>query len=160
MIHHISIAANNPYNVAQVFAEIMKGRAIPFPPNPGSYIVLAFDEHGTAIEVYPLGSQIKPGEGEGECTFFHNNIAPNFTEIHAAISVSLSQKEIEQIGIREGWRVVRCSRDSLFDVIEFWVENRVMIEFLTPEMASSYIKFATQPEILQAFAVEPELASV
>ncbi|MFN6559256.1 MAG: hypothetical protein RMY28_005560 [Nostoc sp. ChiSLP01] len=160
MIHHISIAVRNPNHVAQVLAEILKAQAVPFPPNPGSYMVIPFDEHGTAIELYPLGSQIEPGEGDEECTFVHTAISSRFTDIHAAISVPISQQEIEQIGVREGWRVVRCNRDSFFDVIEFWVENRLMIEFLTPEMASVYLKFATDKENLKYFLAEPALATV
>ncbi|WP_414571432.1 hypothetical protein [Nostoc sp. CCY 9925] len=160
MIHHISIAVKNPNHVAQVFAEILKAQAVPFPPNPSSYMVIPFDEHGTAIELYPLGSQIEPGEGDDECVFVHTAITSRFTDIHAAISVPTSQKEIEQIGVREGWRVVRCNRDSFFDVIEFWVENRLMIEFLTPEMASVYLKFATDKENLKYFLAEPALATI
>jgi len=160
MIHHISIAVRNPNHVAQVLAEILKAQAVPFPPNPGSYMVIPFDEHGTAIELYPLGSQIEPGEGDEECVFVHTAISSRFTDIHAAISVPSSQEEIEQIGVREGWRVVRCNRDSFFDVIEFWVENRLMIEFLTPEMASVYLKFATEKENLKYFLAEPALATV
>ncbi|MBD2681258.1 MULTISPECIES: hypothetical protein [Nostoc] len=160
MIHHISIAVRNPNHVAQVLAEILKAQAVPFPPNPGSYMVIPFDEHGTAIELYPLGSQIEPGEGDEECLFVHTAISSRFTDIHAAISVPTSQEEIKQIGVREGWRVVRCNRDSFFDVIEFWVENRLMIEFLTPEMASVYLKFATEKENLKYFLAEPALTTV
>lgn len=160
MIHHISIAVRNPNHVAQVLGEILKAQAVPFPPNPGSYMVIPFDEHGTAIELYPLGSQIEPGVGDEECVFVHTAISSRFTDIHAAISVPTSQEEIEQIGVREGWRVVRCNRDSFFDVIEFWVENRLMIEFLTPEMASVYLKFATEKENLKYFLAEPALATV
>ncbi len=160
MIHHISIAVKNPNHVAQVLAEILKAQAVPFPPNPGSYMVIPFDEHGTAIELYPLGSQIEPGEGDEQAAFVHTAITPRFTDIHAAISVPTSQEEIEQIGVREGWRVVRCNRDSFFDVIEFWVENRLMIEFLTPEMASVYLKFATDKENLKYFLAEPALARI
>ncbi|MBC1239605.1 hypothetical protein VF14_35130 [Nostoc linckia z18] len=160
MIHHISIAVKNPNHVAQVLAEILKAQAVAFPPNPGSYIVIPFDQHGTAIELYPLGSQIEPGEGDEQCVFVHTPISSRFTDIHAAISVPITQEEIEQIGVREGWRVVRCNRDSFFDVIEFWVENRLMIEFLTPEMASVYLKFATQKENLKYFLPESALATV
>ncbi|MEH2071724.1 MAG: hypothetical protein V7K47_26825 [Nostoc sp.] len=160
MIHHISIAVKNPKHVAQVLGEILKAQAVPFPPNPGSYMVLPFDEHGTGIELYPLGSQIEPGEGDEGAVFVHTAINSRFTDIHAAISVPTSQKEIEQIAVREGWRAVRCNRDSFFDVIEFWVENRLMIEFLTPEMASQYLKFATQKENLKYFLSEPALATV
>ena len=122
-------------------------------------MVIPFDEYGTAIELYPLGSQIEPGEGDEECVFVHTAITSRYTDIHAAISVPISQQEIEEIGIREGWRVVRCNRDSFFDVIEFWVENRLMIELLTPEMASQYLKFATQQENLKYFLAEPALAT-
>ncbi|MDF5712153.1 MAG: hypothetical protein PUP90_31885 [Nostoc sp. S4] len=160
MIHHISIAVKNPKHVAQVLGEILKAQAVPFPPNPGSYMVLPFDEHGTGIELYPLGSQIEPGEGDEGAVFVHTAMSSRFTDIHAAISVPTSQKEIEQIAVREGWRAVRCNRDSFFDVIEFWVENRLMIEFLTPEMASQYLKFASQKENLKYFLAEPALATV
>jgi hypothetical protein len=153
MIHHISVSAQNPQHVAQVLAEIFKGQAVPFPPAPGSYMVVAMDEHGTAVEVLPAGSEIMPGSGP--CVFAKNPMASEFTATHAAISVSASQSEIESIGAREGWRVVRCDRDSFFDVIEFWVENRLMIELLTPEMKSKYLDFTQQPDMLQYFVEEP-----
>jgi hypothetical protein len=159
MIHHISVAVKNPYHVAQVLAEILKGQAVPFFPNPGSFMVLPFDQHGTAIELYPLGSQLEPGEGDEECVFVRTAITSRFTDIHAAVSVSVSQEEIERIGAREGWRTVRCNRDSFFDVIEFWIENRLMIELLTPEMANQYLKFATDPESLKYFLPEPALTT-
>ncbi|TBR58303.1 hypothetical protein B4U84_20450 [Westiellopsis prolifica IICB1] len=152
MIHHISVSAKNPQHVAQVLAKVLKGQAAPFPPNPGSYIVFPGDEYGTAVEVYPLASEILPGTSPDEhCMFVHNDNPSMFTATHAAISVPVTQEEIEQVGMSEGWRVVRCSRESLFDVMEFWVENRLMIELLTPEMASQYLAFTKQPEKLQEF---------
>lgn len=158
MIHHISISARNPERVAQALAEVMKALFAPFPPHPGSYFVLPQDNYGTAIEVYPLGSELLPGEGNLSCQFAINDNASQFTATHAAISVPTSQAEIEQIAEREGWRVVRCNRDGIFDVIEFWVENRLMIEFFTPEMASQYLAFVTNPEIVKSFMQAPALA--
>ncbi len=69
MIHHISISAKNPQYVTQVLAEILNGQTAPFPPHPGGYVVLPFDKYGTAIEVYPLGTEILPGEGDDEQVF-------------------------------------------------------------------------------------------
>lgn len=151
MIHHISISAQNPQQTAQVLAEVLKGQAVSFPPHPGSYMVVAMDEYGTAIEVYPAGSEILPGTEQESCQFQHNPFASRFTATHAAISVPSSQTEIEQIGAREGWRVVRCNRDGFFDVLEFWIDNRLMIELLTPEMAQQYLTFTQKPEVLQYF---------
>ncbi|MEH2073171.1 hypothetical protein [Nostoc sp.] len=148
MIHHISISVQNPLHVAEVLAEVLNGQAFPFFPNPGSYMVFPLDEHGTGIEVYPLKTRLMPGEGDKQCTFVEDATPSGFTATHAAISVSSSQEKIELIGKREGWRVLRCNRDSFFDVIEFWLENKIMIELLTPEMSAQYLA-ATQPVSLK-----------
>jgi hypothetical protein len=44
-----------------------------------------------------------------------------------------------ELAARHGWRALRLSRGS-FDVIEFWIENCVMLEILTPEMAADYLR--------------------
>lgn len=62
----------------------------------------------------------------------------------------MNQEEIEEIGKREGWRVVKCSRDGVFDVIEFWLENMVMLELLTAEVAQHYQKLM-EPNNLNQF---------
>lgn len=155
MIHHISISAKNPQYVAQVLAEILKGRAVPFFPAPGSYMVVAMDEYGTAIEVLPAGAEIHPGAEQKGCQFVRNPQATPFTATHAAVSVPSSQAEIEQIGAREGWRVVRCDREGFFSLLEFWVENTLLIELLPPEMAAQYLAFTQQPDVLKYFVAEP-----
>lgn len=149
MIHHISIAVNNPLQVARVLAEILQGSVIPFPPNPGSYITLAADRFGTLIELYPLGSEMIPDAHKGEVGFQINQQPSHYTPFHAAISVPVSLEEIERIGLREGWRVFPAKRDGLFDVIEFWIENRLMLELLTPAIAPKYLN-AFNPETLPA----------
>ena len=50
MIHHLSIAARDPKHSAEVLAEIMGGKAVPFPPNPGSFFALQLDDHGSGVE--------------------------------------------------------------------------------------------------------------
>lgn len=158
MIHHISIAASNAHHVATVLAEILHGYAIPFPPNPNSYVAIAGDEYGTIIEVYPSGSEILPGRTADEQAIFeqHSTSRP-YSAFHAAISVPASLEEIQAIGDREGWRVLSCSRDGLFNVIEFWIENQLMIELLTPAFAATYLT-AMSPENLARFASELSLS--
>ncbi len=155
MIHHISIAAQNPQHVAQVLAEVLKGQFVPFPPVHGSYMVVAMDEHGTAIEVLPIGTEILPGSGSEGCYFEQKSKLSSYTAIHAAVSVPRSQSEIEAIGTREGWRVVRCDREGFFDLMELWVENTLMLELLTPEMTARYLAFTQQPDVLKYFTAEP-----
>lgn len=160
MIHHFSFAAQNPYHVAQVLAELVQGQTVPFPPHPGSYITVIFDGYGTAIEVYPLGSELTPGQDEDQLNFVKTPNYTKFVETHIALSVTTTQEKIEAIAKREGWRAVRCNRDSFFDVIEVWVENRFLIELLTPEMARQYLRFTSKPENLEIFEQQPELVAV
>ncbi len=140
MIHHFSIAARDPEHVAAVLAEATGGQSFNFSPFAGSRIVVAGDEHGTAIEVYPLGLELLPGEGEAPVHSITNAKPSDFTATHAAISVPLDEESIKAIARREGWRALTCARTVAFQVIEFWLENRVMIEFLTPEMAQDYLR--------------------
>lgn len=150
MIHHVSISAENPLHVAQVLAEVWQGQVAPFPPHPGSYLVMQLDQYGTMIEVYPSGTELLPGGDTEHVGFSQNVFSSPYTATHLAISVPTQQEQIEQIAQREGWRAVRCDREGLFEVIEFWVENKLMVELLTPEMARKYLN-SMQPQNLAAF---------
>ena len=63
------------------------------------------------------------------------------------LSVPLEQDEIERIGAREGWRTktfgrgARGGQKPFFHVIEFWLENRLMIKVVSPAMAKEYEHF-------------------
>lgn len=150
MIHHISIAANNPRHVAEVLAKLLGGKVAPFTPHPGSYVAVAMDEQGTLIEVYPLGTELIPGDGEQQVQFRENKNSSQFDAVHAAVSVPVSKKEIEEIAANEGWRVLHCSRGK-FEVIEFWIENRLMIELLSPEIVSQYLNFIEKKNLEKLF---------
>lgn len=151
MIHHISIPASHPQRVAEALAKIWGGTAVPFPVNPGSYMALSHDEYGTMIEVYPLGTELVPGSGEQQVQFSQNTHPSQFHPVHAAISVNTSQAQIEEVAVQEGWRVLRCQRGH-FEVMEFWIENHLMLELLTPEMASQYLGFIKQRNLEQTLS--------
>ena len=151
MIHHISIPAQNPLKVAQVIAELFKGYCAPFPSHSNSYVAFAADEHGTVIEVYPSGTKMIPGK-DGEAIQFQYENTPNqFIASHAAISIPLEQSQIESIAEREQWRCVRTSR-GYFEVIEFWLENTVLIELATPELAQQYTSVLSPANLARHFA--------
>ena len=151
MIHHISIAVDNPLRVAEVLVELLGGKIIPFPFNPGSYVALAFDAYGTLIEVHPRGMELRPGVGKAAVRHQVNPSPSDYTATHAAISVLVSETEIRSIAEREGWRVERYKRgDAFFEVIEFWIENHLMLELLPPELSAQYLTFL-EPRSLQEF---------
>ena len=68
MIHHLSIAARNPQRVGEVFADLIDGVWVPFPPNPASCMSFARDDHGTAVEIYPADGAMRPN-GEAGADF-------------------------------------------------------------------------------------------
>lgn len=154
MIHHISLDAKNPKRVASVLAEIMGGRFVHAPPNfrLDSWVVLPGDEHGTMVEVLPLGTELRPDQREAGHHTGEAHESP-FVPHHAYISVDRSPDELLQIATREDWLARRCNRGP-FELIECWIENRQMIEFASPEMKAKYLQLLTNPEALQAMVAE------
>jgi hypothetical protein len=68
------------------------------------------------------------------------------------LSVPLERDEIERIGAREGWRAKIFGRGMqgqkpLFHVVEFWIENRLMIEVVSPAMAREYEAFMQNAQL-------------
>jgi hypothetical protein len=134
MLHHLSISAENPENVAQVLAEIMGGIVVPFPPNPGSFMAFALDEHGTEVEIHPAGTRLQP-DGTG----FVAAPPTERTATHFALSVSTPRGQIFEIAKKQGWRCERTHRAE-FPLVEMWIENRTLCELLPPEDAAIYLE--------------------
>ncbi len=160
MINHISIAVHNPEKVAGVIAELWNGIVAPFPPAPNSFIVFANDGRGSGVEITPIDTILVPGEGlppeadfgtdtrteEYEAKFVQSDFTPQYVATHLNISTHLSIEEIKEIGRREGWRVLTCNRgEGLFQLVELWIEDRFMLEVMTPEQTARYVEI-TQPE--------------
>lgn len=131
MIRHLSISAADPAHVAAVLAELMRGRVRAFPPRAGSFVVVVDDGAGTAVEVYPAGTELVLGD-DGVRFAFNPQASPH-TSTHAALSVPTSEAEIAAIAGREGWWARRRDRGP-FELIELWVENRLMLELFPPEL--------------------------
>lgn len=158
MINHISIGVNNPKHVAEVLAELWGGYAFPFPPSPGGYVVFADDGRGTMVEIIPSDVQLVPGIGlpdqqnfsietdtaDYEATFVPGNERSLFGSVHLNINSPLDEESIKAIAAREGWRCFTANRaGGAFQLIEFWIEDRFMLEVNTPEMTEMYVKVAT-----------------
>lgn len=169
MINHISFGASDPEKVANILAELWGGVAMPFPPSPGGYVAFADDGKGTIVEVIPADVYAVPGTGlpedEGfsietitddhEATFVAGNEPSLFGGVHLNINSPLDEESIKAIAKREGWRCFTANRGrGLFQLIEFWVENRFLVEVNTPEMTEVYEKTAN-PENWAAFLNMP-----
>lgn len=147
MIHHVSIPARDPSHVAKVLSELTGWKYRPFlGPVPGAFMIFAEDGQGTAIEIYPDGTEISPSEGDRQCAFSREPGQHAFP-FHLLLSLDVDPADVKRIGDREGWRTLRCWRGPpghpAFELIEFWIENRVMVEIATPSMLPNYLKVAT-----------------
>ena len=141
MIFHASVPADDPERVARVLGELLGGGYSPFHVGRQSFMASggADDEHRTAIEVYPRDEVMLPGIGEDDMVRIdHVEDAPRYGCFHLAVGTRLSKNEIIAIGKREGWRAVHCDRGR-FDLVELWIENSLMIEFLDPMMQKRYM---------------------
>ena len=169
MINHISIGVNDPEHVANVVAELWGGYAMPFPPSPGGYVAFADDGKGSMVEFVPAHVQIVPGIGvpdeagfsietvtdDFEGTFVPDNETTLFGSVHLNINSPLDEESIKAIAKREGWRCFTANRGrGLFQLIEFWIEDRFMLEVNTPEMTARYQELAT-PENWANFLEAP-----
>ena len=92
-----------------------------------------------------------PGEDDKPIQYQKQNSPNQFIATHAAISIPLNQSQIESIAARENWRCLRCSR-GYFDVIEFWVENTVLLELATSELAQQYTTALAPEKLAEYFA--------
>ncbi|PSB23749.1 hypothetical protein [Stenomitos frigidus] len=149
MIHHLSITAHKPQHVAQVLAELFQGESFPFPaPSfPDSYVAVPLDAYGTTVDVHPFMTELIPGTEANGFQHQQNPDSSSYTATHAAISVPTREEQIRAIAAREGWRSV--DRGGFFDVIEVWLENRVLIELLSPAFASQYLAFMEAQRLKQ-----------
>jgi len=146
MIHHISIPAREPQHVAEVLAELMNGNCIPFGPLEGAFMATSGDANGTMIEVYPQRATLDTPDSDDQVVFAENPAPPQTWPFHVFLSVPREAEEVERIGAREGWRAKTFGRGMrgqkpFFHVIEFWLENMLLVEVATPAMVQEYLDF-------------------
>lgn len=160
MIHHISIAARDPQRVAGAIAALWRGAAMPFPPvAKGSWVAFADDDRNTTIEVYPFGTELKPAEGDADGEAVTNAAPSPYVATHAAVASPLTQEEVMALAREQGWTAKYRRRGGRFGVIEFWLEETVMLEVLTAEMQAEYLAFMTPANWRQALAAGPPAAA-
>lgn len=144
MIFHFSIDADDPQRVGAAIARLWRGEALPFPPvAAGSVIVMAGDHRNSAIEIYPRGVELEPADGDADAVGPVIATPARGSATHAAISTPLTPDEVMAIAAEEGWPAKYRKRGGLFGVIEMWIEGRLMLEVLTPQMQAEYLAAMT-----------------
>jgi hypothetical protein len=145
MLFHLSIEADNPKRMAEFFAEIWDGEALPFlSVTPGSWAAHSGDDRATMIEIYPRGTEIHAVEGDHDAAGVR--VAPHrHNATHMAIGTKKDEAEIHSICARYGFPAKYRKRGGIFGVIEIFAEDCQMIEVLTDEMQREYTSMVTIP---------------
>lgn len=163
MIAHFSLTSRHPQATALVLGQLIDGDAFPFPVVPGSFVAVARDGSGLAVEVMPERMAHHPGLGDVDPTRppagpaampWEDQIRPDGPGLepsgfHAALVSRRTEAEVVELARRAGWRALGCDRGGVFRVIEVWVENVFLIEVLTVAEAERYRAFMN-PEACSA----------
>lgn len=169
MIAHFSIPARDTRRTAELFGRIIDGTVMPFPVVPGAWVAIANDGSGVGVEVVPAATAHHAGSGDRDPGRSANGpeVMPWETQIrqdgdevspsalHVAMTTALSAEEIVALGRAEGWRAVHCDRGGVFDLVELWVDNRVLVEVLPPEGTARYLAFYNPSVAGRMFAGPP-----
>ena len=150
-ILHLSINAADPERVSRFLAFVLGGRALPFPPFPNCWIAFTAQDDGSAIEVYPLTHVLSAGRDQIACEV--GKPVSDITFVHAAIASPLGRSAIIDAAEAEGWLARKCNRGA-FECIEVWLEDRLLLEVLDPEMQEDYRRGMTAANWAQMFDLE------
>lgn len=131
-IGHVSLYADDPPQAAAILADLLGGRAAPFPPHAGGWVCFLSAERADwqheFIEFYPRDTQLAPGDG--------GSPRPRFVPVesgsatgsgsHVNLVVPMSATEIElacaKSGRPFGWRWP--------GLMDLWLEGRLMVELV------------------------------
>jgi hypothetical protein len=121
----------------------MGGKCVPFGPLEGALMAASGDAHSTMIEVYPERATLDIPNRDDKVVIGENPSPSQTWPFHVFLSVPLESDQVEQIGAREGWRAKdlrprHAGSQAVLPVIEFRLENRLMIEVVSPAMAREY----------------------
>ena len=83
------------------------------------------------------------------------NPAPSpYSEVHLAIGTVLTDEGVIALAHREGWLAQRSPRGGLFDVVELWVENKLLLEVLPKAQQPRYFANLTADKFRERFEIE------
>jgi len=140
--------------VARVLAEMIGGGALRFPPGGPDAWNCWSRANDFQIVVTPCGQMMVEGPHE---QIWVGREAPRdgarAYESHFAIAVDRSAVEIVELSLAAGWHARVCNRGKLFDVVEVWVENAYLVEFLDPAQMADYVRTMTVDNWKRAFGL-------
>lgn len=141
MILHVSFTVDSPRRAAETVAQLIGGEAFPFPELGGdAWIAMSGDDHGTLVEFLPRGTEFHYVAG-GTVAHRQGRKARE-NGCHMLIETPYDEARVLAIAEEHGCRAHVASHGPL-QVIEFWIEDCLLVEAATPQQAAAYRKMAT-----------------
>ena len=83
-----------------------------------------------------------PKSGAGQFEIKDSDALQKYQSFHTALSVKLEDDEVMAIAKEAGWETAVRSNGA-FSVVEVWIENRLLLEVLSPTQAENYLRAMT-----------------
>jgi hypothetical protein len=141
MILHASFTVGAPRNAAETLAQLMAGEAFPFLEiGEDTWIAMSGDEHGTLVEFLQRGTEFHYVPG-GTVAHRQGEKARE-SGCHILIETPHDEARVLAIAEERGCGAHRTKHGPL-ELMEFWIEDCLLIEVATPQMAAAYRNIAT-----------------
>ena len=154
MILHASVPADDPQQAATILARLFGGEALPIGVGEGSWTAVGPDPIGNVVTVLARGSELHPRDGKEVET--RKGAPARHSAFHLLIESGLSEEQVLNLARESGSHAQRTTH-GMFDVIEFWIDDCLLIEVATPELAKDYRKITASQELRDRLA--PIIAS-
>jgi hypothetical protein len=139
VILHASVTADDPKRSAETLALLLEGEAFPMGPGVGTWMAISTTSD-CVVEVMKRGSEFHPVPREHVETRMGPPV--RHTGFHLLIETPLSEAQVLKLAEQRGAMAHR-SRHGFFDVIEFWIDDCLLVEVATPDLAEVYRNLAT-----------------
>lgn len=145
MILHASVVADEPKTTAETLAKLLGGIALPAGPGDGTWSAVGPQPIGNLISVLARGSEFHRADDHVETRL---GTPVRHSAYHMLIETPLSEADVFKLAADRGCHAHRA-RHGAFDVIEFWIDDCLLIEVATPELGQAY-RDTIQSEELRA----------
>ena len=134
MILHASVAADDPQFTAATLATLLGGVALPVGPGEGTWSAVAPEPIGNMVSVLARGSEF---HRTGDHVETRAGTPVRHSAYHLLVDTPLSEAEVLRFAAERGCRAHRAQHGA-FEVIEFWIDDCLLIELATPELGEAY----------------------
>lgn len=143
MILHASVVADEPKATADTLALLLGGIALPVGPGEGTWSAVGPEPIGNLISVLARGSEFHRSAEhvETRCGALARHSA-----FHLLIDTPLSESEVLLLAEERGCHA-HPAKHGAFEVIEFWIDDCLLIEVVTPELGQTYRRVIHSDEL-------------